>query len=90
MKEAAAEISLRNQEEMSKVKEVFEHEKYESLSRTWKVAGFVLCSAPTIVAPGEFTLCVLHVALSQSGHDVYYYFSSLYLAHLLSLKNYIS
>ena len=44
---------------MSKVKEVFEHEKYDSLSRTWKVAGFVLCSAPTVTAPGSFVFSFL-------------------------------
>lgn len=54
MKEAAAEIAQRTQEELSKAKEVFEHEKFDSLSRTWKACGFVLCSAPTIEAPQVF------------------------------------
>lgn len=44
MKEAAAEIAIRNQEEHSKVKEVFQHEKYDGIKREWKKAGLVLCS----------------------------------------------
>ncbi len=48
MKEAAAEIAIRNQEEHSKVKEVFQHEKYDGISRTWKKAGLVLCNDTAI------------------------------------------
>ena len=34
--------------DVSKVKEVFQHEKYDSLSRTWKKAGMVLCTDPSV------------------------------------------
>ena len=44
MKEAAAEIASRNKEDHSKVKEVFQHEKYESITRVWKPSGLVLCT----------------------------------------------
>ena len=44
MKEAAAEIALRNKEDHSKVKEVFQHEKFDSINRVWKSAGLVLCT----------------------------------------------
>lgn len=52
--EAAADIQQRNNDEASKVKEVFEHEKYDSMSRSWKPAGLVLCNTPTIAAPDVF------------------------------------
>lgn len=39
MKEAAAEIASRDMEALSKVKEVFEHENYTSMSRSWKPVG---------------------------------------------------
>ena len=39
MKEAAAEIANRDQQALSNVKEVFEHENYSSMSRNWKPAG---------------------------------------------------
>lgn len=54
MKEAAAEIANRDTEAMSKVKEVFEHETYATMSRTWKPSEFVLCNAPTVTAPDIF------------------------------------
>jgi len=39
LKEAAAEIAGRDAEALSKVKEVFEHENFASMSRSWKPAG---------------------------------------------------
>jgi hypothetical protein len=48
MKEAAAEIAERNQQEFSKVKEAFQHEKFDSITRTWKKAGLVLCTDPNV------------------------------------------
>ena len=48
MKEAAAEIKMRNEEDHSKVKEVFEHQKYETLGRKWKRHGLVLCTDPSV------------------------------------------
>jgi len=54
MKEAAAEIAERNQYEFSKVREVFQHEKYDSLTRTWKKSGLVLCTDPNITCDDLF------------------------------------
>jgi hypothetical protein len=54
IKEAQAEIAEAQKNEHSKVKEVFQHEKYEALSRTWKNQGFVLCNTPTVAAPDIF------------------------------------
>jgi hypothetical protein len=51
---AAAEIALRQQEELMNVKEVFEQQKYESLKSNWKAVNFALCSNPTIEAPELF------------------------------------
>jgi len=48
MKEAAAEIALRNQEEHSKIKEVFQQEKYDKLARKWRKHSLVLCTDPTL------------------------------------------
>jgi hypothetical protein len=47
-KEASQEISERNNTEYSKVKEVFQHDKYDSISRTWKKAGLALCTDPNV------------------------------------------
>jgi len=52
--EAAAEIAARDVESKNKVKEVFEHETFASMSRSWKPIGFVLCNAPTVEAPNIF------------------------------------
>ena len=49
--EAAAEIAARDSDTKNKVKEVFEHETFASMSRTWKPIGFVLCNTPTVEAP---------------------------------------
>ena len=50
MKEAAAEIAEANKADHSKVREVYQNEKYDALSRTWKSAGMVLCNNPTMEA----------------------------------------
>jgi len=49
--EAQAEISANKAADLLKVKEVFEHEKYDTMSRAWKPAGLVLCNNPTASAP---------------------------------------
>jgi hypothetical protein len=54
LEEAAAEIANRDTEALSKVKEVFEHETYSSMSRSWKPSEFVLCNAPTVTVPDIF------------------------------------
>lgn len=54
LKEAAGEIADKNQEDSGKIKEVFEQERYESFSRTWKPAGMVLCTNPSVTAPQLF------------------------------------
>lgn len=43
-KEAAAEILARQKEELMSVKEVFEQQKYNSISSSWKPVNLVLCS----------------------------------------------
>lgn len=48
MKEAAAEIKLRNEEDHSKVKECFEHQHYKTLGSKWKPSGLVLCTDPNV------------------------------------------
>lgn len=48
LREAAAEINDRNGNEHTKIKEVFQHEKFDPLSRTWKKAGLVLCTDPSV------------------------------------------
>ena len=53
LKEAAAEIAQRENEESYNIKEVFEHEQYTSISGKWKSAGFALCSDPTVSAPSD-------------------------------------
>ena len=53
LKEAAAEIAQRDQEEAYNIKEVFEHENYNGMSGKWKAAGLVLCNDPTVSAPTD-------------------------------------
>lgn len=53
-KEAAAEIQERNREQHSHVKEVFQHQKWDSLSRSWKKAGLVLCTDTSILCDDLF------------------------------------
>lgn len=48
LKEASAEIASRNKEDHSKVKEVFQHEKYDTIGATWKPCGLVLCTDTSI------------------------------------------
>jgi len=54
LREAASEILERNNTEYTKVKEVFQHEKFDTLSRTWKRAGLVLCTDPSISCDDVF------------------------------------
>jgi hypothetical protein len=54
MKEAAADIAQRNAEELGKIKEVFENEKFDTMSRKWKAQGFTLVTTPTVQAPEIF------------------------------------
>lgn len=54
LREAAAEINERNVNEHTKIKEVFQHEKFDSLSRTWKKAGLVLCTDPSVSCDDVF------------------------------------
>lgn len=53
-KEAAAQIASKQLEEMHNVKEVFENEKYDMFSRTWKSSSMTLCSNPATKAPQLF------------------------------------
>ena len=53
-KEAATEIASKQLEEMNNVKEVFENEKYDMLSRVWKSSSMTLCSNPATKAPQLF------------------------------------
>ena len=48
MNEAAAEIQERSKEEHGKIKEVFQHEKFDSFGRNWKRHGLVLCTDPNV------------------------------------------
>ena len=52
--EAAAEIASRNETEYSKVKECFQHEKYDTVARKWRKAGMFLCTDPTISCTDVF------------------------------------
>lgn len=54
MKEAAQEITERNQQDHSKIKEVFQHEKFDSISQKWKKAGLVLCTDPSVTCEDLF------------------------------------
>eukprot|EP01039_Chlorochromonas_danica_P000587 gene587-632_t len=54
LKEAEAEIRDRSQQDYSKIKEVFEHEKFDTFNRSWKKAGLVLCSDPSISCDDVF------------------------------------
>lgn len=53
-KAAQAEIALKAQEELMKVKEVFEQETRSMVSSTWKPYNMVLCSNTSVVAPDLF------------------------------------
>jgi hypothetical protein len=67
--EAAKEIQEANKKDQSKVKEVFENEKYDSLSRVWKSAGMTLCTDPSIGAPDVFDPNALQTAESSWSID---------------------
>ena len=54
IKEAEAEIVLRNREEYSQVKEVFQHEKYDAIGRQWKCGGLVLCTDTSVACSDLF------------------------------------
>ena len=54
LKEAASEIAQRNTEDLGRVKEVYENQKFDALSRTWKGVGFTLVTTPTVAAPELF------------------------------------
>mmetsp|Transcript_13662 Transcript_13662/g.23990 ORF Transcript_13662/g.23990 Transcript_13662/m.23990 type:complete len:355 (-) Transcript_13662:203-1267(-) len=54
MNEAAAEIQERSKEEHGRIKEVFQHEKFDAFSRTWKRHGLVLCTDPTVACNDVF------------------------------------
>jgi hypothetical protein len=53
-READSEIAERAREEMQNIKEMFENEKYDMFSRTWKSAGMSLCNNPSQKAPELF------------------------------------
>eukprot|EP01032_Pedospumella_encystans_P018946 gene18946-21554_t len=48
MKEAEMEIQSRSREELCRIRELFQHESYNSVSRSWKPNGLVLCTDPTV------------------------------------------
>ena len=48
MKKAAAEIQDMNKEEHSRIKEVFQLEKYNFIARSWKPLDMVLCADPSV------------------------------------------
>lgn len=54
MNEAAAEIQERSKEEHGRIKEVFQHEKYDGLTRSWKSNGLVLCTDPSVTCNDVF------------------------------------
>lgn len=57
---AAAEIALRQQEELMNVKEVFEQQKYDAFKSSWKPYNLSLCSNPAIEAPELFVPSIQH------------------------------
>jgi hypothetical protein len=52
--EAHADILAKQNDDSLKLKEVFENQKYDSLTRTWKSAGLVHCTDPKREAPDLF------------------------------------
>ena len=54
MNEAAAEIQERSKEEHTRIKEVFQHEKFDPISRSWKRGGLVLCTDPNVYCNDVF------------------------------------
>jgi hypothetical protein len=53
-KEASNEIKSMSQSEHFTIKEVFQHEKYDVLSRTWQEHGMVLCTDTSIACNDVF------------------------------------
>lgn len=47
-REAAAEIKQRNENNHTKVKEIFQHQKYDSIARKWRNSGMYLCTDTSI------------------------------------------
>jgi hypothetical protein len=58
-REAANEIAQRNMEDQGKIKEVFENEKFDGMTRKWKGQGFTLVTTPTVAAPEIFDPAVV-------------------------------
>lgn len=54
MKEASEEIAERSKEDHSKIREVFQHESYNSMSRGWASKGMVLCHDPNLTCNDLF------------------------------------
>lgn len=57
LKEANKEIVANHNkadESASKIREIFELEKYDSMSRIWRAQGVFLCSNPTVAAQNVF------------------------------------
>ena len=51
---------LRQKDAFKNVKEVFEHHKYETLSRKWKYVGLFFADDPSIMAPDLFDPAIQH------------------------------
>lgn len=69
IKQANIQISIKSHAETLKVKEVYENEKYDLLSRKWKPDGMVLCSDPTIAAPALFDPLLYSKAIGSNGSN---------------------
>jgi hypothetical protein len=54
LREAASEITERNVNEHTKIKEVFEHQKFDGIARKWRKNGMVLCTDPSISCDDVF------------------------------------
>ena len=66
---AAAEIALRQQEELMNVKEVFEQQKFDKLRSSWTPYNLALCSNPTVEAREMFVPSV-EVSIPTSSWKV--------------------
>ena len=65
---AAAEILERSKVEHSTIKEVFEHDKFDPISRTWTAHGLVLCADHNVACDDLFDPAV--VQLQEKSHWV--------------------
>jgi len=54
LRDASNEINQTVFKQFAHVKEIYEQEKYDSISRTWSPAGMVLCTDPSIPANDLF------------------------------------